>query len=474
MSDTITNTPELPAVKLLPDGSRTIDYKAIIHMAWPLFLYSGIQAVLAITDTWFISTVSVDATAAVGAIFQCINVCALFMGGLGMAVQTLVAQAHGAGDADKAVRLPWSGLVLGICSWPFFIWLAFNGQWVMQLLEISEHLQPLAIQYWQPMLLGAPVLIILWAMLGHFNGHGRTMVTLKVMGFVAIMNGIINWYYLFVLKLGVQGSAMATVSALILGMILAIVLCYKDMRVKASLRAMLPTWHTLFSVVALGIPMGIFIAFELTGFATFQLMQARDGVESSAVTQLVVMLTAACYWPMIGVGLTATTLVGQAAGANDKEWAMRVGSATVWMGIIYMTVVGILLALLAQWVVPLFVRADAENAHMVIALTVQALWIAAAFQLFDGMNLGFASALRGAGDVITPILVVLPLSWGFFLPLAHALIFAPGEGYVDFLPQYDMGVIGGWLAALVYICLLGTALWARWLSGSWKKLKPLL
>ena len=54
--------------------------------------------------------------------------------------------------------------------------------------------------------------------------------------------------------------------------------------------------------------------------------------------------------------------------------------------------------------------------------------------------------------------MVLALSWLIFVPLAHSLSFAPGQGWVDWLPQYGLGAVGGWFAALIYIFFLGLTL----------------
>ena len=106
-----------------------------------------------------------------------------------------------------------------------------------------------------------------------------------------------------------------------------------------------------------------------------------------------------------------------------------------------------------------------------LELGVVLLWIAAGYQLFDGLNMGAGFALRGAGDVRVPALLFLVLSWGVFVPLAHSLSFAPGQGWVDVLPQFGMGAVGGWIGLLVYVVLLGTALFVRWRSGHWRRMK---
>ena len=55
-----------------------------------------------------------------------------------------------------------------------------------------------------------------------------------------------------------------------------------------------------------------------------------------------------------------------------------------------------------------------------------------------------------------PAALVLPLSMLLFVPLAHALTFAPGQGWVHFLPQFGYGAVGGWVAVLIYVMVLGS------------------
>jgi len=72
--------------------------------------------------------------------------------------------------------------------------------------------------------------------------------------------------------------------------------------------------------------------------------------------------------------------------------------------------------------------------------------------------------------VRVPALLVLSVSLLLFVPLAHALTFAPGEGWVKFLPQFGWGAVGGWVAVLIYIMVLGTTLFLRWRSRAWQSI----
>ena len=50
---------------------------------------------------------------------------------------------------------------------------------------------------------------------------------------------------------------------------------------------------------------------------------------------------------------------------------------------------------------------------------------------------------------------------------ANALARAADCGSI--MPQFGLGAVGGWFAALAYICCLGTMLCLRWRSGAWRR-----
>jgi MATE family multidrug resistance protein len=221
----------------------------------------------------------------------------------------------------------------------------------------------------------------------------------------------------------------------------------------------------------LGLPMGVMYAADLFGMALFQLMQVRLSAADGAATQIVMMLTSMSYMPGIGIALAGTTLVGQSIGAGDREWAWRLGNAIIVIAIVFMGTLGVLVALAGPWLLPTFLSAADPQAGEVVRIAIVLLWIAAGYQIFDGLSLGSGFSLRGAGDVKVPAALFLVLSWGVFVPLAHMLSFAPGQGWTDVLPQFGLGAAGGWTAMLVYVALLGCALFVRWRSGHWRAIR---
>jgi MATE family multidrug resistance protein len=268
------------------------------------------------------------------------------------------------------------------------------------------------------------------------------------------------------------GSSWATTVALAGGVVASLAFFFSR-TTHSVFKSRLPSWPHARRVArlwALGIPMGLAGAVDLLAFALFQMMQSKLGPVDGAATQIAMMLTSVAYMPAIGFGIAGTTFVGQSIGAGDRDWAARVGTAVIIFAVAYMGCVGLLIAALGPWLVPLFVASNDPHAAAVIRLACIILWIAACYQVFDGMNLGSSFCLRGAGDARVPAMLVLALGWFGFVPLAHILTFQAGEGWLDALPSVGWGAAGGWTAALAYSAMLGCTMLARWRSGAWRRI----
>jgi MATE family multidrug resistance protein len=462
----------LPALREGPDGQRRVSYRRILLLATPLFVNSGVQAVLNLTDTWFIGRISTTATAAMGATYFLVLVFVILAGGIGMGVQALVAHAHGARRKRRAAAAVWAGLWAALATLPAFALLAFAGDLLLAPFGLAPEVHAQANDYWIPRMLGGPAAVAMWVVFGFFNGIGRTPVTLALNLGVTVLNAALNELFIFQLGWGIAGAGWATSVSLVVGTLAGALLFVAAPVHRAYLSRL--TWRPhlprLARTTGFGLPMGLSATMDLLALALFQLMLVRQGAVAGAASQVALMLTSLCFMPAVGVGMAGTTLVGQSIGAGDKAWAMRVGSATIRLSVAYMAVSGVLLALAGPWLMPWFVAAGDPQAAEVVRLGVVLLWLAAIYQAFDGLNIGASFCLRGAGDARVPAVLVLVLVWGLFMPLAHAFTFAPGEGWFDLPLQAGWGAIGGWIAAVIYVLALGTTLALRWRSRAWQRI----
>ncbi|HEY2275930.1 MAG TPA: MATE family efflux transporter [Steroidobacteraceae bacterium] len=472
-SYTASTATRLPAQRIDAAGEAHVDQRAVLALALPLMANSAVQIVLNLTDMWFMGRVSTKALAAVGAVQWLVFAVVLVLGGAGTAVQTLVAQYYGARRYRRAGQAVWIALWAMACATPLFVLLGAARHLILAPFGFDPEVERLASAFWFPRVGAASVGAALWALFGFFNGIGRPRVTLLITLLTTVTNALLNQLFIFRLGWGIAGSAWATNAAQLLGLLAAVaILLRSDYRHRyRSNLTWRPHWGVLAQQLRLGVPMGLSPAADLLGFAIFQMMQTRLGTPGGAATQIVVMLTSLAYLPGFGIASAGTTLVGQSIGADAREWAFRVGNRVILLAAIYMSAIGVLIALGGPWVLPFFTGSHDAEAGAAVAVGIRLLWLAAAYQFFDGLNLGSSLCLRGAGDVRIPALLVLPVSLLLFVPLAHAFTFAPGDGWVRFLPQFGWGAVGGWVAVLIYVMVLGSTLYLRWRSRAWQAIR---
>ena len=148
----------------------------------------------------------------------------------------------------------------------------------------------------------------------------------------------------------------------------------------------------------------------------------------------------------LGIGSAAAVRVGHALGRKDAEAASDSGWTAIALGAAFMACMAVLL-----WTFPApIVRIYTPNATVIRAAS-QLLFVAAFFQLFDGIQAVATGALRGAGDTRTPFLCHLFNYWVIGLPLGYFLCFNRG-----------LGASGLWTGLCVALILIGSALLYGW------------
>jgi MATE family multidrug resistance protein len=460
--------PTLPAARVAADGRLRIDWSALLRIAAPLMVTNAIQSILSLTDTWYIGRLSTEAVAAIGAIYWLITCVVLILGGVGLAVQTFASQAEGGGRRRRASQSAWNGLWSSLFALPLFALAAALGAPLISAFALSPGIETLALEYWEPRVGGAFLGAMTWAAMSFFNAIGATRITLVVALVTTLANVPANEFFMFHLGWGMSGAAWGTNVAQLVGLMVGMALLWwGPIARRYSTRL---TWRPRLSMIrrqlAVGLPIGVMYGADVLGVALMQLMVTRVDTAGAAATQIVMMLTSLAYLPAIGLATAGTSVVGQAIGAGDRDWARHLGTSIILCCAGFMTSVAVLLLLFGPWVLPWFL----SSAEAAVQLALLLLWPATAYQLFDGLNFGSSFCLRAAGDTRVPAITALLLSWLLFIPLAHMLVFNDEQAWIAGLPQWGLGALGGWLALMSYVVVLGTLMFARWRSNRWQRI----
>lgn len=163
-----------------------------------------------------------------------------------------------------------------------------------------------------------------------------------------------------------------------------------------------------------------------------------------------------CYMPGYGVSDAATTIVGQSVGASRHDLARSFGKITILIGMVVMTIMGLVMWLAAPLMMGIFTPDATVRTLGVEALRIEA-W---AEPMFAAAIVSYG-VMIGAGYTLVPSCINLGCIWAVRLTLATLL--AP-----------RMGLSGVWLAMCIELCVRGLVFLITFSSGRWlKKAKPL-
>ena len=205
-----------------------------------------------------------------------------------------------------------------------------------------------------------------------------------------------------------------------------------------------PDWAALWALVALGLPIGISIAIDVTAFTFMALFIARLGDTASGAHQIAANFTALLYMLPLSIAQATGVLVGQAVGARDLQRAR----ATGWVGL-HLTAalacgIALFVVLGRDWIAAFYSRDPA-----VMALASMLLWFVAAYHPFDAVQAVAANILRAYKITFAPMVIYAVALWGVGLSGGYVL------GLTDLIVA-RMDVPGFWTAA-AFGALLATA-----------------
>ena len=274
---------------------------------------------------------------------------------------------------------------------------------------------------------------------------------------MCVMDVVFNYFFIYVLDMGVMGAAMGTgVAELITaGLMLYFLLAKsKILSLKGHPGSFKPKADTIQTAFKIGAPMGL--QHMLMGGAQIvsTLIVAPLGTIAIAAHSLAITVESLCYMPGYGIAEAATTLVGQGIGAGQKLLTRSFARMSVGLGIGVMTFMGLLM-----WIFAPELMSVMSPVEEVISLGTEVLRIEAWAEPMFAAAIVCNGVFIGAGDTIIPAIMSLSSMWAVRLTLAATLA-----------PKY--GLIGVWTAMAIELTFRGGIFLVRLFKGGWaEKLK---
>ncbi len=399
-------------------------------LALPIMGGQVSQMLMGILDSAMVGRVGVTSLAASAFANNILSIPVVFGMGLLTCISVRAAQSHGANDKSESGEVLRHGLalaggvgaILTLVIWVLSHFLGHFGQNA----KVVELARPFTL------LIGVslvPVLLSLglkqWCeALG--NPWPPTLLLLAAVPLNAVLNWVLIYGNLGFAAQGLNGAGWATLIARVVSLLAIAIYVARSPKTRPFLP---PGWTgkletaQLVSLLRIGIPASLQIIVEVGAFAAGAILVGWLGASALAAHQIALSCASTTFMLPLGLSIATTIRIGQALGQGDFARVKAIGNASLLGSLALMSATAATFLMFRHQIADAFV-ADREVGNLAARL----LMLAALFQLFDGLQVVAAGALRGLSDATVPMLIGVGAYWVLGLPVGYVTAFKLGWG----------------------------------------------
>ena len=454
-------------MKINRNNSRVLvngGFFEVFKVALPLILSSSCHAANMFFDRLMLARYSQESVAAAftGGLTHFTIAC-IFIGTVGY-TGTFVAQYEGARHRERIGVAMWQGIWLTLLG---SLLLTTGVWWAEPLFSCFGHdpgVMKQEVRYFEILSIGSITFMMVNVLCCFWNGRGRTGFVLLVSAIITLFNIPLNYLLIFgkcgFPELGTGGAAWGTVIAELIGMLL-----YLGAFFSPSARRHFHThkvewdWELVKRMLRFGLPNGVHLALDLIAFNTFGLLLGCYGVAVHEASGITFGINNIAFCPVIGVGMAASILAGQAVGGEEIALARKTLRSCVIIALGYTALMVLLFTEFQDLVLAPFIRPDDSGQLEAIRISRCMLYFISGYLLIDSVNIVVSNALRGAGD--TRFIMYCMTAVGILVFAIPCLVF-----YKLGFPWWSL-----WILLVAEIIVLCTLSCIRYRCGKWTKMR---
>lgn len=429
--------------------------KTLLQLFIPISLETLCFMLTGMVDTMMLSSVGDAAVGAVGTANTYISVFIIMFNIISSGMIAVMTQYIGANKPGIAYQAKQIGAIfnaiLGILLSVFLFF--FSGK-VLELVGVAPMLMNYAKTYLE--IVGG--FCFLNALIPIFSSYLRAFGFSKHPLYATmtgnILNLVLNAFFLFVMKWGVAGVAIATVISRIVNLLINII-CSRILIKTDMYTERMKTFDIFKQIIRIGLPSAFETAlYNIALTLTIRFLNQMDA-NGLNVTARAYAMQIANFSFCVGVSLAQANaiLTGWHVGAKEYDKCDKQTKKAAIIGIIVATILESLFAIFSAQIMRLF-SDDPEMVRLVgILLTIDIV-----LEIGRVSNLVFGQALKTSGDAVFPTVIA-----AIFMYLCMVL------GTYVFGIRLGLLAVGAYIAMASDECVRAIFMFARWQSGKWRK-----
>lgn len=382
--------------------------RQLLAFAFPLFLGNLFQQLYNTADSLIVGNfIGSDALAAVSSSGSLIFLLVGFFNGIAVGAGVVMARYFGARDKDGLERTIHTAVAFGIVSGIALtiIGLVLTPQ-ILHWMGTPEDVLPSSILYFRIYFCGSLAFVLYNFFVGILQSVGDSRHPLYYLVVSSVVNILLDLLFVAVFRLGVGSAALATVISQFLSAALCLI---RLIRSREEYRVVLQRVRfdrrMLGQIISNGLPTGL----------QNSIIALANVVVQSNINAFGKMAVAGCgsyskiegfgFLPITCFAMALTTFISQNMGAQEYERAKKGAGFGILCSICIAEIVGILIYVLAPWLIAGF-----DSAPRVVAYGVTQARVVTLFYFLLAYSHCMAAIFRGAGHSAVPMLVML-LCW---------------------------------------------------------------
>lgn len=426
----------------------------------PLFVEQLLMSMMGTVNTLVLGHYSDDAVAAVGAANQVVGfvytIYAVVSGGVSIVISHRLGadKEKEAGDAGFSAIVFAAGLSL-ICS----MILAGCAQPLMRMLNLEEQVLQMAVQYFRICISFSFLQGMISAVSAILRSYGKPKVAVGVSLLMNVVNAFFNYIVVFrpieTPLHGVGGIAVVNVGAHLLALVV-ILICLAKSNLPLHFREKnLKSLRCIKSILQVGLPGGVSsLSYSLSQVVSTSIL----GVLGTAALSTKIYVSSIVFYVYVAgysLGLSTAILIGWMAGAKEYDKAYRLNQQVLRIAVTLNLTLSVVLFLCYRPLMGLFTQS-----REIISMAQGILLIDIFVEVGRAFNHIEENSLRGAGDVVFPMVIAIISCWMMSICFSYILGI-----------RFGFGLYGCWIAFMLDELFRGLIFWRRFRSRKWENRK---
>ena len=401
-------------------------WKQLLYFFFPILMGTFFQQMYTTVDTIVVGRfVGTNALAAVGSTSALINLINGFFIGLSSGATVILSQLYGANDRKGISNALHTGIALSLMLGLLVTVLGiFAGPLILQWCKTPASCMDGAVRYIKIYFAGSIATMVYNMASGILRAMGDSKRPMLFLIITCILNIFMDYLWVVVLDMGIEGAAIATVISQIVSAALTVAALFRlDTDIRLKIPKIRITGFLMTNILAIGIPAGLqFITFDLSN------LLLQSGINSFGETVVAAWTayakTDAIIWMTSGAfGVAITTFVGQNFGAEKYDRIRKAVRVCMGMAVGLIGLFCVLILIFGRYILMIY----SDDMAVIDAGIQIMLGMAPYCVLFMPVEV-FSGAMRGTGYSVVPTVItcmcvcVFRVLWIMFIvPLHHTV-----------------------------------------------------